>query len=109
MSQAATDASSASWSSVRWRYRAPAKHAVGSGASTSHLPSGVQGALNETYVYALSKGLYAIGSLALLGALLAWVLMGRPARTPVSAPSPGAQPVHPLERPAERAVERAHA
>jgi len=82
---------------------------LGSGGSTSHLPGGVQGALNETYVYALSKGLYAIGSLALLGALLAWVLMGRPARTPASAPSPGAQPVHPLERPAERAVERAHA
>ncbi len=82
---------------------------LGSGGSTSHLPGGVQGALNETYVYALSKGLYAIGSLALLGALLAWVLMGRRARTPASAPSPGAQPVRPRERPAERAVERAHA
>ena len=82
---------------------------LGSGASTSHLPGGVQGALNETYVYALSKGLYAVGSLALLGALLAWVLMGRPARTPASATSPGAEPVRPLERPAERAAERAHA
>jgi len=82
---------------------------LGSGASTSHLPGGVQGALNETYVYALSKGLYAIGSLALLGALLAWVLMGRRAATPASAPSPGAQPARPLERPAEPAVERVHA
>ena len=59
-------------------------------------------------MYALSKGLYAIGSLALLGALLAWVLMGRRAATPASAPSPGA-PARPLERPAEPAVERAHA
>jgi MFS family permease len=48
---------------------------LGSGASTTHLPAHVQGALNETYVYALSKGLYAIGALALVGALLAWTLV----------------------------------
>src|SRR5205823_6698265 len=39
---------------------------LGSGASTTRLPAHVQGALNETYVYALTKGLYAIGALALL-------------------------------------------
>jgi EmrB/QacA subfamily drug resistance transporter len=58
---------------------------LGSGASTTHLPGHVQGALNETYVYALSKGLYAIGALALLGALLAWTLVGR---RPAAAPAP---------------------
>jgi MFS family permease len=82
---------------------------LGSGASTNHLPGGVQGALNETYVYALSKGLYAIGTLALLGALLSWVLMGRAASMPASAPSAPSEPVRPLERPAERAAERVHA
>src|SRR2546430_16393868 len=34
---------------------------LGSGGSTNHLSRGVQGALNENYVYALSKGLSAIG------------------------------------------------
>jgi hypothetical protein len=59
---------------------------LGSGASTSRLPAHVQGALNETYVYALSKGLYAIGALALLGALLAWTLVrGRPGAQPAPA------------------------
>jgi len=60
-------------------------------------------------VYALTKGLYAIGSLALLGALLAWVLMGRPARMPASGPTAASQPVRPLEPTSEPAVERAHA
>jgi EmrB/QacA subfamily drug resistance transporter len=50
---------------------------LGSGASTTHLPVHVQGALNDTYVYALTKGLYAIGALALVGSLLAWTLIGR--------------------------------
>jgi EmrB/QacA subfamily drug resistance transporter len=50
---------------------------LGSGASTTHLPAGVQSALNDTYVYALTKGLYAIGALALVGAMLAWTLIGR--------------------------------
>jgi MFS family permease len=70
---------------------------LGSGASTTHLPVHVQSALNETYVYALSKGLYAIGGLALLGALLAWTLVGRraevrpqPARASERAPAEAA-------------------
>src|SRR4029077_14949011 len=50
---------------------------LGSGANTTHLPSHVQGALNDTYVYALSRGLYGIGTLALVGALLAWTLVRR--------------------------------
>jgi EmrB/QacA subfamily drug resistance transporter len=61
---------------------------LGSGASTSHLPAHVQGALNDTYVYALSKGLYALGALALAGAVLSLALVRRgaaaaPADTPV--------------------------
>jgi EmrB/QacA subfamily drug resistance transporter len=50
---------------------------LGSGASTSHLPGHVQAALNETYVSALSKGLYVLGGLALAGALLGWLLVAR--------------------------------
>jgi EmrB/QacA subfamily drug resistance transporter len=65
---------------------------LGSGASTTRLPAHVQGALNETYVYALTKGLYAIGALALLGALLAWTLIGRAATQPTSQPAPALQP-----------------
>jgi len=65
---------------------------LGSGASTSHLPGHVQGALNDTYVYALSKGLYAVGTLALLGSLLAWTLVGRrPAPQPARSEPAGAQ------------------
>jgi hypothetical protein len=61
---------------------------LGSGASTTHLPTHVQSALNETYVSALSKGLYAVGALALLGALAGWLLLA-----PGAARPPVAQPV----------------
>ncbi|MEA2313768.1 MAG: hypothetical protein QOI03_460 [Solirubrobacteraceae bacterium] len=61
---------------------------LGSGASTTHLPAHVQGALNETYVYALSKGLYGVGGLALIGALLAWTLVRRPQPPASPAPAP---------------------
>jgi hypothetical protein len=60
---------------------------LGSGASTTHLPGAIQSSLNETYVYALTKGLYAIGSFALIGALLAWVLVKRPAAPPAREPA----------------------
>jgi EmrB/QacA subfamily drug resistance transporter len=63
---------------------------LGSGASTTHLPAHVQSALNDTYVYALSKGLYAIGGLALVGALAAWTLSGSRAR-PAAEPVPAAE------------------
>jgi MFS family permease len=63
---------------------------LGSGASTTHLPGHVQASLNETYVSALSTGLYAVSALALVGAVLAWTLVQRPARAqePIAAPAP---------------------
>jgi EmrB/QacA subfamily drug resistance transporter len=71
---------------------------LGSGASTTHLPVQVQSALNQTYVSALSKGLYAIGALALIGALLAWTLVGRRPSTQVQpAPAPVGEPAHARE------------
>jgi EmrB/QacA subfamily drug resistance transporter len=60
---------------------------LGSGASTTHLPAHVQGALNDTYVSALSTGLYAVGALALVGAALAWTLVRRGTAAPVPAPA----------------------
>jgi EmrB/QacA subfamily drug resistance transporter len=74
---------------------------LGSGASTTHLSPHVQSALNETYVYALSKGLYAVGALALLGALLGWVLLGR--AVPADA-SPATQPAPVTEQVGEGAL-----
>jgi MFS family permease len=69
---------------------------LGSGASTTHLPAHVQSALNETYVSALSSGLYAVGALALVGAVLAWTLVRRtvpaPAAEAVPAPAPAQAP-----------------
>ena len=60
---------------------------LGSGASTTHTPAHVQSALNETYVYALTKGLYAIGALALIGALLAWLLVRSKSAQPLTSPT----------------------
>jgi MFS family permease len=48
---------------------------LGSGASTTHLPAHIQGALNDTYVSALSTCLYGVGGAALLGSLLAFTLI----------------------------------
>jgi EmrB/QacA subfamily drug resistance transporter len=66
-------------------------NALGSGGSNSSLPSGVQGALSHTYVYALSNALFVAGGLALVGAALAWLLV-RPSTPatpkPVQAPVP---------------------
>jgi EmrB/QacA subfamily drug resistance transporter len=56
--------------------------AAGGGAAPAH----VQAALSQTYVYALSNALYVAGGVALLGALLAWVLVARrPAPVPAHA------------------------
>jgi len=67
---------------------------LGSGASTTHLPAHIQSALNDTYVYALTKGLYGVGALALVGALLAWGLVSaRTSPAPASAPAPQPSPV----------------
>jgi EmrB/QacA subfamily drug resistance transporter len=83
---------------------------LGSGASTTHLPAQVQSALNETFVSALSTGLYAVGGLALVGALLAWTLVRQPA---TAAPDAAAEPAEAGAVHAARAeaplAERAHA
>jgi len=50
-------------------------NALGSGASGTGLPAQIQMAMSQTYVYALSNALYVASGLALLGALLAWVLV----------------------------------
>jgi hypothetical protein len=50
-------------------------NALGSGASGAGLPAHIQTAMSQTYVYALSNALYVAGGMALLGALLAWVLV----------------------------------
>jgi EmrB/QacA subfamily drug resistance transporter len=49
--------------------------ALGSGASGAGLPAPIRTAMSQTYVYALSNALYVASGLALLGALLAWVLV----------------------------------
>jgi EmrB/QacA subfamily drug resistance transporter len=74
--------------------RARLASALGSGASGAGLPHHVQVVMSRTFVYALSNALYVAGGLALLGALLAWVLVlprvraqePAPDRIPVPAP-----------------------
>ncbi len=55
-------------------------NALGSGASGSGMPAHIQAAMGQTYVYALSNALYVAGGLALLGALLAWLLVSPASR-----------------------------
>jgi hypothetical protein len=71
---------------------------LGSGASTTHLPGHIQAALNDTYVSALSSCLYGVGAAALLGAVLSWTLVRRPAAVPATAPAeaPAAVPAQTL-------------
>jgi EmrB/QacA subfamily drug resistance transporter len=69
---------------------------LGSGAATSHLPTTVQTSLNDTYVYALTKGLYAIGTLAAIGAVLAWTLVRRPAAVAVPSAAAAASSARPI-------------
>jgi EmrB/QacA subfamily drug resistance transporter len=84
--------------------------ALGAGASSGKLPAPVITAVNQTYVYALSNALYVAAGLALLGALLAWVLVAprvraaEPAGEAVAqgAPAGGAEPAQGGE-PAEAA------
>jgi len=49
--------------------------ALGSGASGAHLPGAVQDAMSHTYVYALSNALFVAGGMAVVGALVAWLLV----------------------------------
>ncbi|HEX3511084.1 MAG TPA: MFS transporter [Solirubrobacteraceae bacterium] len=67
---------------------------LGSGATTTHLPAHIQTALNDTYVSALSTCLWAVGGVAVLGALLAFTLIRRPAAAPAVAEdaAPAAEP-----------------
>ena len=86
--------------------RARLVNALGSGASGTTLPAHIQTAMSQTYVYALSNALYVASGLALLGALLAWMLVAaRPggglpaewepaAEEPASERSAPAEPVH---------------
>jgi hypothetical protein len=66
---------------------------LGSGASTTHLPGHIQTALNDTYVSALSSCLYGVGAAALVGALLSWTLVRRPATTRQPEPAEALAPV----------------
>jgi EmrB/QacA subfamily drug resistance transporter len=69
--------------------------ALGSGAG-AHVPAGVERAMNLAYVDALSTGLVVAAGMALLGAVMAWMLVSSKARAPEEAPAaqraPEAQP-----------------
>jgi EmrB/QacA subfamily drug resistance transporter len=73
--------------------------ALGSGAGGGHLPAHIATAMSRTYVYALSNALYVASGFALLGAVLAWVLVAP--RVRAQEPAPGesadevaAEPIH---------------
>jgi EmrB/QacA subfamily drug resistance transporter len=55
--------------------RARLVSALGSGSGGRHVPARIFDAMSQTYVYALSNALYVASGLALIGALLAWVLV----------------------------------
>jgi EmrB/QacA subfamily drug resistance transporter len=55
--------------------RATLINAIGSGTGHTGLPSPIQVAMGRTFVYSLSHALYIAAGLALLGALLAWLLV----------------------------------
>jgi hypothetical protein len=67
---------------------------LGSGASTTHLPAHIQTALNDTYVSALSSCMWAVGGVAVVGAMLSLALVRRPSAAPAVAmtePMPAAE------------------
>jgi MFS family permease len=83
---------------------APAQRAelaagLGSGGVLHGVPASVMQASHEAYVYALQYGLRLGSAVALIGALLAWTLIGRGAEAPAAQPAPaatdGAQPTTP--------------
>jgi predicted MFS family arabinose efflux permease len=74
-------------------------NALGAGSTSagSSAPPQVIAAMEHTYVYALSNGLYVAGGVALLGAVVAWTLIARAATQPQSAVEGSAsiaEPVH---------------
>jgi MFS family permease len=70
-------------------------NALGSGASGAGLPAHIQEAMSQTYVYALSNALYVAAGLALLGALLAWLLVAAQVR-PTERASQRPETVEPI-------------
>jgi EmrB/QacA subfamily drug resistance transporter len=81
--------------------------ALGTGGAGLHAPPQITHALNATYVYALSRGLLLAAGIALLGAIVALVMVdGRPAAPAptdaaaqaaaggAEAPAPAPEPVH---------------
>jgi hypothetical protein len=56
--------------------RAKLANALGSGSTGAGLPPQVVHAMRETFVYALSNGIYVAGAVALLGAFVALVMIG---------------------------------
>ena len=87
---------------------------LGSGGVLHGVPGGVVQASHEAFVYALQYGLRLGSAVALLGSLLAWILIGRlpagapaaPARVPSAAlPAQGVEVSASNGRPHERAGE----
>jgi EmrB/QacA subfamily drug resistance transporter len=79
---------------------------LGSGGVLTHLPPRVVAATHEAYVYALQYGLRVGAAVALLGAVLAWVLVASRAQAMV----PGGVPAEPRRTEApEASAEAVHA
>jgi EmrB/QacA subfamily drug resistance transporter len=81
-------------------------NALGSGSGTGHssLPAAIQRATSDTFVYSLSHALAIAGGFALVGALLAWVLIvPRSAAERKQRQEPGRQLAQPASSPAEPA------
>jgi EmrB/QacA subfamily drug resistance transporter len=70
---------------------------LGSGAVPHGVPQSVLQAGRETYVYALSNTLYVAAGLALLGALLAWMLIEQRSAAQPATPLAGPEAVHGAE------------
>jgi hypothetical protein len=85
--------------------RAQLVNALGSGSSGAGLPPHIRTAMSQTFVYALSNALYVAGGLALVGAVLAWTLVGgRPAGGSPAEPERPAREPREQERPTELAA-----
>ena len=85
--------------------RASLVNALGSGSGTGHssLPAAIQRATSDTFVYSLSHALAIAGGFALVGALLAWVLIiPRSAAERERLEEPAREPAQPGIRAGER-------
>jgi EmrB/QacA subfamily drug resistance transporter len=70
--------------------RAQLAAGIGSGGVLHGVPASVVQASHEAYVYALQYGLRLGSAVALVGALLAWTLIGRRAQAPAAQSAPAA-------------------